>query len=365
MDSALRWVGLALANLGQPGLRRRPRVAEEPDPRLFPQGWEDGAQAEIERARRLGITLVTLPEDGYPPLLRASSDPPPVLYVRGRLEADDRLAVAIVGARRATAHGERTAARLAEDLATRGFTIVSGLARGIDAAAHRGALEGGGRTIAVLGCGIDRVYPREHERLAETIALRGAVVSELPIGTAPWKKNFPERNRLIAWLAWATVVVEAARESGSLITGRLAADEGRMVLAVPGPPGEPNAEGTNGLLRQGAACCRGADDVIEDLAPQIVETAAAVSAARSGRAHPGDRPAPPSEDALPAEAGASGLSADERSILGSLPAASGIGAEELAAASGLPAGRLMAALLGLELRGLVRALPGRRFMRSG
>lgn len=358
-DSALRWVGLALASPGRPGLRRRPVVTAEPDLELLPQGWEAGARSEIERARRIGVTLVTLQEDGYPPLLRASSDPPPVLYVRGRLEADDRLAVSIVGARRATAQGERTASRLAEDLARRGFTIVSGLARGIDAAAHRGALEGGGRTIAVLGCGIDRVYPREHARLAEAIAGRGAVISELPLGSAPLKQNFPERNRLIAWLSWATVVVEAARDSGSLITGRLAADEGRMVLAVPGPVGEPTTEGTNGLLRQGAACCRGADDVTEDLAPQIVETAAAVSATRRL-----SRPAPADGDA-PGGRTAKDLTADQRRILGALPPTRGIGAEELGAACEVPPGRLLAALLELELQGLVRPLPGRRFIRSG
>ena len=356
-DSALRWVGLALASLGHPGLRRRPFVTSEPDLELLPRGWEAGARSEIDRARRIGITLLTMQDDGYPPLLRASSDPPPVLYVRGRLEADDRLAIAIVGARRATAHGERTASRLAGDLARRGFTIVSGLARGIDAAAHRGALEGGGRTIAVLGCGIDRVYPREHARLAEEVAARGAVISELPFGTAPLKRNFPERNRLIAWLSWATVVVEAARDSGSLITGRLAADEGRMVLAVPGPVGEPNAEGTNGLLRQGAACCRGADDVTEDLAPQIVETAAAVSASRVSRVTPtnGDAPGRMARD----------LTADQQRILAALPPTRGIGAEELGTACEMPPGRLLAALLELELRGLVRPLPGRIFIRSG
>jgi DNA processing protein len=365
LDSALRWVGLALESAGHPGLRRRLLVTAEPDVSLLPQGWEARARSEIDRVRRLGLALVTPPEDGYPPLLRASSDPPPVLYVRGRLEAEDRLAVAIVGARRATPHGERFAARLAEDLALRGFTVVSGLARGIDAAAHRGALACGGRTIAVLGCGLDRVYPRDHARLAEAIAANGAVVSELPLGSAPLKRNFPERNRLIAWLSWATVVVEAARDSGSLITGRLAADEGRMVLAVPGSVGDPNADGTNGLLRQGAACCRGIEDVLDDLAPQIVETAAAVAAARTAGA-------PPTRDAADGPEGdarrtrpAVGLTADERLVLEALPAARGIGAEELGAACEMPPGRLLPALLSLELRGLLRPLPGRRYQKSG
>jgi len=304
----------------------------------------------------MSITLVTLQDDGFPPLLRASSDPPPVLYVRGRLEPDDRLAVAVVGARRATPHGTRTAARLAEGLASRGFTIVSGLARGIDAAAHQGALAGGGRTVAVLGCGIDRVYPREHVRLADAIAARGAVVSELPLGTPPLRRNFPERNRLIAWMSWATVVVEAARDSGSLITAGLAAEEGRLVFAVPGPPGEPNAEGTNGLLRAGAICCRGAGDVLEDLTPQLVETAAALAAGRPPAARDGP--------AVPAAA-LRGLSEEQRRILQALPPTRGLDAETLGAACGLAPGRLLSDLLELELRGLVRPLPGRRFLRSG
>jgi len=182
------------------------------------------------------------------------------------------LAIAIVGSRRATPHGIDVARRLASGLAAAGFTVVSGLARGIDAASHRGALESGGRTLAFLGSGLDRIYPAEHLKLAEEIAGRGAVLSEFSFGTPPYRSHFPARNRAIAWIAWATIVVEAARDSGSLITAKLAADEGRSVYAVPGPVGERNAEGTNGLLRAGALICRGAGDVIEDLAPQVGAT---------------------------------------------------------------------------------------------
>ena len=359
-DSALRWVGLALLSFGQPGLRRR--VVGPPGEReeLLPGGWDEAARAEIERARGLGATLLTLDEDGYPPLLRDSSDPPPALYLRGRLEPEDRLAVAVVGARRATPHGERFAGRLAEGLAQRGFTVVSGLARGIDAAAHRGALSAGGRTVAVLGCGIDRTYPGEHRALAREIAARGAVISELPIGAAPLKQNCPERNRIIAWMTWATVVVEAARDSGSLITARLAADEGRTVLAVPGAPGEPNAEGTNGLLRQGAACCRDAEDVVEDLAPQIASAAAAVAAARGAGAGP-----PGPKDAAGAVPEGGALSHDERRVLAALPATRSLDLEALAELSGLATGILLSVLLRLELRGLVRQIPGGRFLKEG
>jgi DNA processing protein len=207
---------------------------------------------EIERARRKGVEVLTPADPAYPPLLKGSADPPGALYLRGSLEADDRLAVAVVGARRATPYGLDLAAKLGRDLAARGFTVVSGLARGIDAAAHRGALEGGGRTLAVLGSGVDRIYPEEHEALAQSIAARGAVISEMPLGTAPLAKHFPQRNRVIASLGWGTVVVEAARDSGSLITANLALQEGRLVFAVPGLVGEPNAEGTNALLRAGA-----------------------------------------------------------------------------------------------------------------
>jgi len=359
---AVRWVGLALWLARNPGMRRRVLGESAGDPSglaaaldRVPPGWEDAARAEVESAARLGVDIVTIEEEAYPRLLRRTADPPPILYVLGRLLSEDRLAVAVVGARRATPQGVLLASGLAATLAERGLTVVSGLARGIDAAAHRGALEAGGRTVAVLGSGIDRIYPVEHRRLAETIARQGAVMSELPLGSAPFRQNFPERNRIIAWMSWATVVVEAARDSGSLITAGLAADAGRMVLAVPGPPGEPNAAGTNALLRDGAACCRGAEDVLEDLAPQIVETAAGIAAARGGA----------SGWAGMAPSGVATESVERRRILDLLPASRGIGVEELGAASGLAPGPLLALLLELELAGELRQLPGRRFLKTG
>ena len=316
-------------------------------------GWEEAARDELDRARRLGGAVLTLEDEGYPPLLRASSDPPWLLYVWGELRPEDVLAVAVVGSRRATEHGLLVARGIGQGLAASGFTVVSGLARGIDAAGHKGALEAGGRTLAVLGSGLDRIYPVEHRRLAESIARSGAVVSELPCGTAPLKRHFPERNRVIAALSWATVVVEAARDSGSLITADLAADEGRAVYAVPGAVDEPNAEGTNGLLRAGALLCRSAADVVEDLAPQIVEAAGSMAAAR------GTAPSRPGLDHPPA--GAAGLTPDERLVLEQLPKTRAIGIERLGEACGILPGSLLAVLLELELRGLVRQLPGRRF----
>lgn len=318
---------------------------------------------EQERARRLGVGYLTPRDPGYPPLLLGTADPPDVLYTRGTIVPDDRLAIAVVGARRATPAGLELAERIGGDLARRGFTVVSGLARGIDAAAHKGALAGGGRTIAVLGSGLDRVYPAEHEALARSIAERGALLSEKPFGTAPKAGHFPERNRIIAGMTWATVVVEAARDSGSLITANLALEEGRLVFAVPGAVGEPNAEGTNGLLRSGAHCCRGAEDVIEDLGPQLLDTAAAIGRARGGASDAAAPGAATADGRGGAGRGAIGAAENdaERNVLASLSRTRGRDLESLGRATGLAPAALHVALLGLELRGIVRSAPGSRY----
>jgi DNA processing protein len=317
------------------------------------------SRGEIERARRLGVEVLTPSDPAYPPLLKGSADPPLALYVRGSLEADDRLAVAVVGARRATPYGLDLAAKLGRDLAARGFTVVSGLARGIDAAAHRGALEGGGRTLAVLGSGVDRIYPEEHAALAKSIAARGAVISEMPLGTAPKAGHFPLRNRIIAALGWGTVVVEAARDSGSLITANLALQEGRLVFAVPGLVGEPNAEGTNALLRAGAHCCRSADDEIEDLGAMVTEAATGIAAQRAAaHARPSDAAAAGGAEEM------SGLSAAEQAVLGALSRTRGLDVDALGRKCGVPPGELQAALLNLECRGLARSIAGPRYLRG-
>jgi len=344
-------VGLALACAGRPGSRRI--LAESGGVAALPPGWEEAARAEIDRATRMGAAILTPEDGGFPPLLRDAADPPPVLFARGVPAPEDRLAIAVVGARRATHWGATFAFRLARELAAAGFTVTSGLARGIDAAAHRGALASGGRTIALLGSGLDRVYPAEHRRLAGAIAGHGMVMTELPFGTPPLARHFPERNRLIAGMAWATVVVEAARGSGSLITASLALDGGRLVFAVPGPPGEPNAEGTNALLRAGAHCCRGAQDVLEDLAPQIAEAAARVAESRVEAAGPEKTTEP---------AATAGLDAAARRVLEALSPARGTDLGRLERATGLAPGPLLAALLELELRGLATQLPGQRFV---
>jgi DNA processing protein len=255
----------ALPDLARRGGATRPaRVHSRPD-----------AERELAAAQALGVSFVALGELEYPRRLQMIDDAPPLLAVRGRTAALDRPMVAIVGARNASAAGVRFAERLVRDLVAAGFAAVSGLARGIDAAAHRASLGGG--TIAVLAGGHDRIYPPEHAGLADAILTDGALVSEMPLGWEPRARDFPRRNRLISGLAVGVVVVEAARRSGSLITARFALEQGREVFAVPGSPLDPRAEGSNELLKQGATLVTQVADVITVLRPilgQPVELAA-------------------------------------------------------------------------------------------
>ncbi len=223
------------------------------------------AQAEMETARRHGARFVGIGEPDYPAALRTIDYPPPLIAVKGRGDVFGRPAVAIVGARNASLAGMKMARRLAADLGAEGYAIVSGLARGIDTAAHQGSLATG--TIGVLAGGLDRPYPPENIALGEEIAERGAVVSEMPFGWEPRAQDFPRRNRLVAGMALGLVVVEAARRSGSLISARLAGEMGRIVFAVPGSPMDPRAEGTNKLLKDGATLVTGSADVFDGLRP--------------------------------------------------------------------------------------------------
>ncbi|HEX2953621.1 MAG TPA: DNA-processing protein DprA [Bacillota bacterium] len=212
-----------------------------------------------------GISMVFLNEEEYPKNLQSIDNPPPVLYYRGDIRPEDRAAVAIVGSRTATPNGLLNAEQIAAELAAQGVVIVSGLARGVDTAAHRGALAGGGRTIAVLGSGIDIVYPPENEKLAEEITKTGILLSEFPLGEGPRQGNFPARNRIISGLSLGVLVVEAARDSGSLITAGLALEQGREVFAVPGPIHSEACYGSNRLIRQGAYLVQSIDDILEGL----------------------------------------------------------------------------------------------------
>ncbi|MFZ0069435.1 MAG: DNA-processing protein DprA [Pseudolabrys sp.] len=248
----------ALAAL--PGLARRGGSAQSP--RIFSR---EQAEAELNAARAAGVEFFTLGDSEYPSRLKMIADPPPVIAVRGKFDALARPSIAIVGSRNASAAGVKFAERIARDLGDAGFAVVSGLARGIDAAAHRASLTTG--TIAVLAGGHDRIYPPEHIELLEKIAVQGAAISEMPFTWEPRAHDFPRRNRLISGLSLGVVIVEAARRSGSLITARLAGEQGREVFAVPGSPLDPRSEGANGLLKQGATPVTEAADVIAAIEP--------------------------------------------------------------------------------------------------
>ena len=290
--------------------------------------------------------VVALEDDHYPEWLRAIADPPAVLYCDGRIEPRDRQAVAIVGARQATPYGLRATETLARELSGAGFTIVSGLARGIDAAAHRGALEAGGRTIAVLGCGLDVNYPPEHARLREEIAASGAVLTEFTTGMKPLAHHFPRRNRIISGLSLGVVVVEAAEDSGSLITARLALEQNREVFAVPGPVDAPLSRGPHGLIKQGAKLVETVDDIVEELLPQIERPEGSVKSSRKVL------PAPEPEN----------LSVEEQTVFAAL-GRDPLHLDDLTERSGLTPAGVAGILLALELKGVARQLPGQRYYR--
>src|SRR5271169_3616946 len=227
-------------------------------------------EKELCELPNIGARLVKWTDNDYPPNLRQIADPPPFLFVRGSAQLTDANCIAIVGARAASDIGRRMANRLGLELAAKGFGVVSGLARGIDGEAHQGALDAHGKTIAVLGCGVDVIYPAEHRKLAEAIIEGGgAIISELPIGTQPLAENFPTRNRILSGLCLGVVIVEAAEKSGSLITARMALEQDRQVFAVPGSPLSGKTRGSNRLLKEGAKLVECVEGVIEELAPQM------------------------------------------------------------------------------------------------
>ena len=225
------------------------------------------AQKEIERARQFGITILCMNDEQYPPLLRQIPDPPPILYVYGQLIPSDTC-IAIVGSRSSTTYGESFTRSLAKDLSHNQVTVVSGMARGIDTAAHKGALDANGRTVAVMGCGLETVYPGENKALFHSIAKNnGAVISEFSMGAKPEAYHFPSRNRIISGMSMGTIVVEAGNKSGSLITARLALEQNRQVFAVPGQVHSQMTEGTHRLIKEGAKLVENSQDVLEDLGP--------------------------------------------------------------------------------------------------
>jgi DNA processing protein len=300
------------------------------------------AEKIVRLCERKRIAVVTADDETYPAALRELADPPPVLYQRGSLP-EGVLRIAVVGSRTPTAYGRRTALGLAAGLAARGIEVVSGGAAGIDRHAHEGALEEGGRTVTVLGSGLLKPYPPEHEALFERIADNGALLSELAPLEEPRPAHFPRRNRLVSGLAAAVVVVEAAEKSGSLITAGLAADQGREVLAVPGPVSSSRSAGCNRLIQDGAKLVQNIDDILDELPPVF----------RAASAEPASlEPAPD----------LAGLSPDERSVLGILDPIEPTHLEEVAEKAAFGVARLQAALFGLELRRAVERIPGRYYV---
>ena len=297
------------------------------------------AAREREACRALGATIVTLDDPAYPARLRTIADPPLVLFVRGTLDPQDAVAIGIVGARRAGEYGRRVAEELAQGLGLVGITVVSGLATGIDAAAHRGVLAAGGRTLAVMATGIDRVYPAWNRVLAREIAEAGALVTEFPVGTAPLQFHFPRRNRIISGLAVGVVVVEAAERSGSLITADFAVEQGREVFAVPGPIGTPSHRGCHRLIQRGAKLVTSVEDILDEIAPAMKAELAAKRAS----------------------AEAATLTPLEKTLMDAV-ANDALHIDDIVRTTGMDTGRALETLLAMELRGLVEQRPGMRFI---
>lgn len=310
--------------------------------------------AEIGLAEKLGVWIINLKDERYPALLKQIYDPPPVLYIKGTLTESDNLSVAIVGARRCSLYGSEQSSRLAHILASAGFTVCSGMAMGIDTAAHQGALAAGGRTIAVQGCGLSRVYPPENKKLFEAIAESGACVSELPLSYEPLSENFPPRNRIIAGLSLGTIVIEAGSGSGSLLTAKAALEYNREVMAVPGKIDSPLSRGANRLIKQGAKLVETVEDVMETLG---------YVGSRLNR-HVGEI-----SDSITAKVEAPlfdisqlNLSHSEKSVYEYLHT-DPTHLEQIIAELELPAGSVNAAMVSLRLKGLVKQMPGNMFVR--
>lgn len=315
------------------------------------------AEREIENVRKLGGDILVLDDGVYPTLLRETYDPPVVLYVKGQWsESLEGPCVAIVGSRRCSTYGQNAALMLSRELAQRGVTIVSGLARGIDASAHRGALEAGGRTVGVMGTGLDQVYPRDHKKLAEEIlGNKGALVSQFPLGTPPVSENFPYRNRVISGLSLGVVVVEAAENSGSLITARLAMEQNREVFAVPGNITSRNSFGTNYLIKgAGAKLVQQWQDVASELPAEIAAQLLPPPSKKKRKGELVDQ-----LQLTPAD-----LNENERAIFKLLTTDTPMQIDTLAETTKLSITQLTTALLTLEMRELIRALPGKCFVRK-
>lgn len=307
-------------------------------------GWESriDLSRELRRINEESLTLITQEDPLYPKLLKQIYDPPILLYVRGQLTERDHNALAIVGSRHATQYGLATSKKLAFQLAYAGYTVISGLARGIDTAAHEGALASKGRTVAVIGAGLGKLYPPENKALAEKIAEQGAVVSEFPVDYPPDKQSFPLRNRIVSGWSTGVIVTEAPTRSGALITAQQAAEQGRTVYAVPGNIDRPSSHGCNRLIQEGAKLIMDGADVLDDLMTLF----------------PTQPHAPKTEESKPSIA----LSGDEETVYSAL-GTSETHINELSEHTGLPLPTISATLMKLEMKRVVKALPGKFYVR--
>jgi DNA processing protein len=327
-------------------LLRVPNIGEDTAEKI--SAWEKTVDlaGELKRISDYGCHVLISGDENYPAMLREIYDPPLCLYVKGELTAKDKNSVALVGSRMTTHYGIETARKLAYQLAYVGVTVVSGGARGIDTAAHQGALSGKGRTIAVLGTGINLIFPPENAELFERIAANGAVMTQFPFNRPADKQSFPIRNRIVAGMTLGTVVVEANLSSGALITANFATDYGRQIFAVPGRIDSPRSKGCHELIKKGAKLCEGAEDILSEFEYLFPATNRPPSANETG--------------ILPAIE----LSANEQKIFDAVKAGDESSIDEIIRACGLPSSTVSVALLGLEMKRLVRQLPGKMFVRN-
>ncbi len=331
------------------------RIGPETIESILKREFESKADEELANVKEIGGDILVLDDGSYPNLLREIADPPITLYVRGHWqESLDQPCVALIGSRKCSTYGLNAAEMLSRDLASRGITVVSGLARGIDTAAHRGAISGGGRTIAVLGTGIDGVYPKENARLVdEIIESGGAVVSQFPLQTPPLSANFPFRNRIISGLSYGVVLVEATERSGSLITARLATEQDREVMAVPGNITSRTSIGTNFLIKSGAKLVQQWQDIVAELPSEI---SAVILPPKIEKARKAEMPKQP-------ELEPAGMNENERKVWSMLTADEPVHIDILVGESGLSFGDLNGVLVALDIRDLIRVLPGKHYAR--
>ncbi|HZS48301.1 MAG TPA: DNA-processing protein DprA [Blastocatellia bacterium] len=315
---------------------------------LQSDGWRERAKKDLAKAEELGVTIITISDEAYPAMLKEIYDPPPLLYVKGDLNACvNQPCLAVVGSRHCSTYGQNASNSISREVAANGVTIVSGLARGIDTAAHEGALAVGGKTIAVFGTGLDTVYPKENAKLADQICeMGGAIISELSFETAPTPMNFPFRNRIISGLSFGVLIVEGAERSGSLITARLAYEQGREVFAIPGNITSKKSFGPNYLIKDGAKLVQTSQDIIEELPREARRTAGEQSPVQASLTL-----APPD------------LSDNERLVLGQLSMDEPQHIDNLLLQSQVGSSELFNVLLMLEMKDCIRQLPGKKFVR--